>query len=270
MIWLLVAILWGTLKTRGATAQLPQDIFEQENDWTFGQIVPVLLLAVPIFATIIHLTFNWSNPDYSDRPHHCMPSFEICRSYPFATHSSELPKDLTATYTSRTRWLWPSLVGLFVSTTYFTHEAFSQNFDFGQGLKADGSLVDVWFTRYGLLWYMTLGLPCTLSNAVAIGLALDAWFESPSKLVTLFKIAVYQLFVIFLAVAYAVAWFFLVYLGYQSYLFEGLSMSDNVVDKIFLHILTCMLMAFLYYGFYLVVAFSVPVSIRKGTQDSIC
>ncbi|KAL2283721.1 hypothetical protein FJTKL_09763 [Diaporthe vaccinii] len=182
LIWLLVAILWGTLKTRVATAQLPQDMFEQENDWTFGQIVPVLLLAVPIFATIIHLTFNWSNPDYSDRPHHCMPSFEICRSYPFATHSSELPEDLTATYTSRTRWLWPSLVGLFVSTTYFTHEAFSQNFDFDQGLKADGSLVDVWITRYGLLWYMILGLPRTLSNTVAIGLALDAWFESRSKL----------------------------------------------------------------------------------------
>lgn len=264
VIWLLVAILWGTLKTRGATAQLPQDIFEQENDWTFGQIVPVLLLAVPIFATIIHLASNWSNPDCSNRHHHGISSIEIRRPYPFAIQSSELPEGLTAAYTSRTRWLWPSLVGLFVSTTYFTHEAFSQNFDFGQGLKADGSLVDVWFTQYGLFWYMVLGLPCTLSNAVAIGLALDAWFESPSKLVTLFKIAVYQLFVIFLAVAYAVAWFFLVYLGYQSYLFEGLSMSDNVAEKIFLHILTCILMALLYYGFYLVVAFSVNVSSDTG------
>lgn len=255
---------------RGATAQLPQDIFEQENDWTFGQIVPVLLLAVPIFATIIHLASNDSNPDSVDRHHHGISSTDTCRPYPFATQGSELPKTLTATYTCHAHWLWPSLVGLLVSTAYFTYEAFSHNFDFAKGLKADGSLVDVWFTRFGLLWYMILGLPGILSNTVAIGLALDAWFESPRKLFTGLKIAIYQLLVVSLASAYAVAWFFLVYLGYQSYLFEGLSMSDNVADKIFLHILTCILMGLLYYSFYLVVALSVRVPIRKETQDSIC
>lgn len=270
VIWLLVAVLWGTFKIRGATAQLPQDIFAKENDWTFGQIVPVLLLVVPMFATIINFASDEINPECLDQDGHGISSVGMSRAYPFATHSSELPDTLTATYTSRARWLWPSLVGLLLSTTYFTYEVFSQNFDFAKGLEAHGSLVEVWVTRFGLLWYMILGLPCTLSNTVAIGLALDAWFESPRKLVTRTKIATYQILVIFLAVAYSVAWLFLVYFGFQSYLFPGLYVSDNFVDKIFLHIFTCMLVAILYYGLYFVVAFSVRVPIRKGTQHGVC
>lgn len=275
VVWVLVAIPWGALKIRGATAQLPRDIFEQENDWTFGQIVPVLLLVVPIFGTIIHLASNGTGSDPSGGHDHETPgagahgAHGARKPYPFATQNSELHEILTDDYSSRARWLWPSLGGLFLSAAYFTYEAFSHNFGFAKGPEAYGSLVEVWFTRMGLLWYIIFGLPCILSNTVAIGLALDAWFESPSKLATRAKIAAYQVLAILMATAYAVAWLFLVYFGFQSYLFKGLYVSDKFVDKIGLHVLTCMIMALLYYGFYLLVAFSVRLSVWKGTQDSI-
>lgn len=98
VIWILFAIVWGGFKIIGATAQLPRDIFEQENQWTFGLIVPVLLLAVPIFGTIIHLASNWTASDPSDGHDHDTPNAVESgprKPYPFTTQSSELPEPLT-------------------------------------------------------------------------------------------------------------------------------------------------------------------------------
>lgn len=173
--------MWGGFKIIGATAQLPQDIFEQENQWTFGQIVPVLLLAVPIFGTIIHLASSSTVSDPSDGQDNETPEAVASgahKPYPFTTQSSELPESLTDAYSSRALWLWPSLVGFFLSTAYFAFEVFSNNFGITRGMRPYGSLVEVWFTHLGLLWYIIFGLPFMLSNTVAIGLALDAWLEA--------------------------------------------------------------------------------------------
>lgn len=270
IIWSLVAVLWGTLKIRDATAQVPQYIFEQENNWTFGQIVPALLLAIPIFSTIIQFASNWTVSEYSD----CLDlhglsarDFRFTKPYPFATQISELPGLLTDVYTSHASWLWPSLVGMLVPALYFTFEAFSHNFGPATGMKPFDSLVEVWFTQFGLLWYMFLGTPCVYSSILAIGLALDSWFESPSKLVTRCKSFLYLVLVIFMGLAYAASWLCLVYFGFQSHLFEGLYMSDSAFDKIFLHIVTCVVIAFLYYVFYLCVAIPVEVWRRKEVQN---
>lgn len=258
-IWILLAVVWGGFKVIGATAQLPQDIFEQENQWTFGQIVPVLLLVVPIFGTIIHLASSSTVSDPSDGQDDETPDAVASgahKPYPFATQTSELPETLTDAYSSRARWLWPSLVGFFLSTAYFAFEVFSNNFGITRGLKPYGSLVEVWFTHLGLLWYIIFGLPFMLSNTVAIGLALDAWLERPSKFVTRARTFLYLFLVTIMAVGSMSAWLWLVFLNYQSYLFEGLHMSDNTTDWILLHIIRCLLMNFLYYIFYLFMAFT--------------
>lgn len=260
VIWILLAIVWGGFKIIGATAQLPRDIFEQENQWTFGQIVPVLLLAVPIFGTIIHLASNTTASDPSDGHEHetANPVASGARKpYPFTAQNSELPETLTDAYSFRALWLWPSLVGFFLSTAYFAFEVFSNNFGITRGMRPYGSLVEVWFTHLGLLWYIIFGLPCLLSNTVAIGLALDAWLERPSKFVTRARTFVYLFLVTLMALGSVSAWLWLVFLNYQSYLFEGLHMSDNITDWILLHIIRCLLMNFLYYIFYLLIAFTV-------------
>lgn len=261
-----MAMLWGSLKILGATAQLPRDIFEQENDWTFGQLVPVLLLAVPIFGTIVHLASSGTASGPSDEADHDTPvvgASAARKPYPFATQSSELPETLTGAYTSCARWLWPSVVGLFLSTAYFMYEAMSHSFGLANGMNPYGSLVEAWFTQFGLFWYMVLGLPCMFSNLVAIGLTLDAWFERPGKLVTRAKIFLYLFLVGLLTLAYVGLWLWLVFFGFESYIFEDLHISDKAADRIFLHIITCIFMDLMYYVFYLFVAFSVQIWTRR-------
>lgn len=274
MIWLLVAVIWGTFRVRGATAQLPQEIFEQENAWTFGQIVPVLLLAVPIFATVIQFASDRNN-NPGDQPRHDQPrgapgAAGARKPYPFGTQTRDLPGALAGGYGPRSRWLWPSLAGLFVSAVCFTFQAFSHNFDFVQGLRPSESLVDVWFTRFGLLWYILLGLPCVFCSAVAIGLALDRWLGGPGGLAAGLKVVLYQLLVLSLVASFAGSWVVLVYYEFQAYLFEDLFMSEKAGDKILMHIITCISMVFLYYGVYLFVASSVSVFTRKEVNDSAC
>lgn len=133
-----------------------------------------------------------------------------------------------------------------------------------------GSLVEVWFTRCGLFWYMVFGVPCILSNTVAIGLALDAWMERQGKLMTEVKVSLYLFLVFLLALANACFWLFFVYFGFQSDLFKDLRMSDNVVDKILKHIITCVLADILAYVFYLFVAFPAQVWGQMGVPESIC
>jgi hypothetical protein len=137
-------------------------------------------------------------------------------------------------------------------------------------MESYGSLVDVYFIHFWLLWYIVLGLPCIFSNMIATGLALDLWFKSPSKLVTRTKTCLYLFMVVFQAMTYAISWLCLVFLDFQSYLFENLDMSDKVIERVFLHICTCVLLVPVYYIFYLLVAIPVQVCARKGGRNSIC
>jgi hypothetical protein len=49
MFWLLVSAIWGTIKLFMTRASANVD----ENDWTFGQILPAFLLLGPVATTII-------------------------------------------------------------------------------------------------------------------------------------------------------------------------------------------------------------------------
>ncbi|ORY63335.1 uncharacterized protein BCR38DRAFT_524914 [Pseudomassariella vexata] len=51
--WLVIAMLWGTIKlvkARNVLFYEVPDIFHEENEWTFGQIIPVLLLVDPLIS----------------------------------------------------------------------------------------------------------------------------------------------------------------------------------------------------------------------------
>lgn len=56
---LVVITIWGTYKLLHAQMSLPggKEILENEDQWTFGQIIPILLLIVPI-ATIVATIFD--------------------------------------------------------------------------------------------------------------------------------------------------------------------------------------------------------------------
>lgn len=57
--WVLVLVAWGTtrlLVTRGSVN--PRDSIDQRETWTFGQILPVLLLIAPIWSLVTAFAFD--------------------------------------------------------------------------------------------------------------------------------------------------------------------------------------------------------------------
>ncbi|KAL9056655.1 MAG: hypothetical protein Q9162_002826 [Coniocarpon cinnabarinum] len=60
-IWVLLLLLvWGTLEiavVRHKSKTLP-DVHDEENEWGFGQVLPILLLAAPVVAAVNHFFRN--------------------------------------------------------------------------------------------------------------------------------------------------------------------------------------------------------------------
>ncbi|KAL3467198.1 hypothetical protein BJX64DRAFT_192287 [Aspergillus heterothallicus] len=59
LLWLLIALIWGTLRLTfdrielsRSRASLTSDGESQDNSWTFGQMVPVILLLMPLMHTV--------------------------------------------------------------------------------------------------------------------------------------------------------------------------------------------------------------------------
>ena len=60
-LWLLgVGLIWGTMQLLQPRKHLPFDVRKQEDSWGFGQILPVLLLALPLLAVGEHFYGNAS------------------------------------------------------------------------------------------------------------------------------------------------------------------------------------------------------------------
>lgn len=53
VLWLMFVLVWGTIKVAGARNFMIKDyqsVVEEKNQWTFGQVMSVLLLASPVFS----------------------------------------------------------------------------------------------------------------------------------------------------------------------------------------------------------------------------
>ena len=61
--WLVVALAWGTIAVLRDRNNLPYDqdeatqILSEQNSWSFGQIVPVVLLFLP-FLTLVEVSYG--------------------------------------------------------------------------------------------------------------------------------------------------------------------------------------------------------------------
>ena len=51
-MWVFVSLSWGTLLVFTARAKAPSQIRKDENSWGFGQIIPLLLLILPLIAVL--------------------------------------------------------------------------------------------------------------------------------------------------------------------------------------------------------------------------
>ncbi|KAF0323547.1 hypothetical protein GQ607_009228, partial [Colletotrichum asianum] len=69
VFWLFVILLWGTVKVlaaRNTIRSKSPEVALEEEQWTFGQILPVFLLLGPLFAMVgifaSNMTKTTSNP----------------------------------------------------------------------------------------------------------------------------------------------------------------------------------------------------------------
>ncbi|OTA92384.1 hypothetical protein M434DRAFT_387396 [Hypoxylon sp. CO27-5] len=133
LYWLVVAMIWGTrgianIRRNLETRNRLSDVLNEENQWTFGQILPVLLLVAPLFATVSlffsnatkkeleprHRSSYGTNRSMGSTAAQCRgntsrnkpaskPITETPRGkdYPFDTTNSALANELALKYTNR-------------------------------------------------------------------------------------------------------------------------------------------------------------------------
>lgn len=262
-------MIWGTFKITGTRNTLPKEILEEENAWTFGQIVPVLLLAMPLFSMVSQLIPNEATT-ISTTGHEVSFSTDVPRRppYPFSTQHSELSSIITGNYTYETYWLRPCIVCLLLAILCFIVDAFCLSFNIFYGMGPSISLVEVWFTSFGLLWYITLFLPCAFANLISLGLALDSWLGTPTKLKVRTKLSLYRMLVMGLAASYAVIWFFSVQAGLlRNLVFSQLSVYmdlDPHSHYILPIIVICLILDLALHVFYMLIVVPLQLLGRKG------
>lgn len=269
-MWLFTAMIWGTFKITGTRNTLPKTILQEENAWTFGQIIPVLLLAMPLFSMVIQLIPNGATVT-STTGHESNLLADVPRRppYPFSTRHSELPSIITGNYTCKTYWLWPNIACLFLATACFILDAFCMSFNIIGGMGPYISLVEIWFTEFGLVWHIILILPCAFANIISIGLALDSWLGNSTKLEVRTKLSLYQILVMGLAASYVVVWFFFIRVsGLRDVLFPAMLGNMGTYDRtayILPTIVTCLVVDLALYVLYLLTVVPLQLLGRKGS-----
>lgn len=199
--WLGVVLVWGTFRLIGARnfANIPQAVVDDENQWTFGQLLPVLLLLSPVFNTFglfLAKTHHVPRPQAADTEE--MGSVN-------ASHPSlaEPPKDLTRplarsqisrlatmdvaprSWTDRdyysAPWM-PACVGAVCSACFYLPGiAAGYLFSIAGNLRPQYTPFRFWVIDFGGLWFATIGLPLSTCFSIMAGIGLQRWFTSPSK-----------------------------------------------------------------------------------------
>lgn len=261
-------MIWGTFKITGTRNSLAKEILEEENAWTFGQIIPVLLLVMPLFSMVSQLIPNGATTtSTTGQEVSLLTNVPRRPPYPFSTQHSELPSSITGNYTYKTYWLWPSIVCLFLAILCFVVDAFCLSFNIFGGLGPSISLVEVWFTSFGLLWYILFFLPCAFANVISLGLALDVWLGNPTKLKVRTKLSLYRMLIMGLAMSYVVIWFFLVQAGLlrdvfsQLFIYIGLDLQSTYIVTA---IVICLILDLALYISYLLTVVPLQLLGRKG------
>lgn len=265
-------MIWGTFKITGTRNTLPKEILEDENAWTFGQIIPVLLLAMPVFSMVSQLIPNTATTTSTTRDEvSLLTDAPRTPPYPFSTQHSEFSSIITGNYTYKTHWLGPSIVCLFLGILGFVVVAFCMSFNIIYGMGPSISLVETWFTKVGVLWYIIFFLPCAFAHIISLGLALDSWLGSPTKLKVRTKVSLYRMLVMGPAVSYGIIWYFLLVEGGRLWwlVFSQLSVymdADSQSFYILLVIVICLILDLALYVFYLLTVVPLKLLRRKGCR----
>lgn len=196
-----VVLIWGTFRLQGARdfSGMRPEVVDDENQWTFGQLLPVLLLLSPIFNTFSLFLV---------KIHHLPPprnieTMEMGPTDAFSNSPDEPPKDITRplarsqisrlatmdvapqSWTGRDYYsaAWaPSCVGSVCLACFYTPGlAAGHLFSMAYHMRPQFTLLRFWVLDFGGLWSVILGVPMSTTFCIMLGLGLQKWFESSQK-----------------------------------------------------------------------------------------
>ncbi|KXJ94994.1 hypothetical protein Micbo1qcDRAFT_200450 [Microdochium bolleyi] len=249
--WLLASVVWGTLKIFNSRKFVSREIREAESQWTFGQLLPVLLLLAAVFTAL-----NTAVSVYTEsgipralgqaecagaassigtgtgtawKPQQAsalllgqVTEIEVhgsdsSVSTAAATGTENAAQDAAAGYDLySTEWLLPCLAAEIAVVAYIVTQGFIT-------LGVGTSFVEGWI-QYGMLTFVLLGVPLASTLSLSVTLALDPLFNafrrSRSRSRSRRRLRVLQLSLFLLSALYYI-FYALVYLHWFYGPFEG-------------------------------------------------
>lgn len=190
-------------------------VVEQESAWTFGQILPVLLLIAPLFSVFGLFLARSTWADNSKRDDHdetivlgqlneSTASSSSCLQGPESAEDAKKDKETPIKVRCRTAtnisslyepssywidrdyyqapWIGGSIVCLCASIITLTTTAAGLLYSFSSDLSPFYSLARFWYSEYGAVFYMVVGIPSATTFCILLGLTLDPWFRTIPKL----------------------------------------------------------------------------------------
>ncbi|KAK7957878.1 hypothetical protein PG988_012726 [Apiospora saccharicola] len=190
--WLICLVLWGTFNLLSSRESIPQDIVLEESQWTFGQILPVLLLGGPFVAISSNIASEWHNSQALEgnseqsalnTPHsegtalemQNMDTHEAQRRISRSPESEGLSFWLDRDSFLRSPWIPICLVMPCLLVLGFTIALLSQIFNLVYKWKPEISLLSVWITEVGLLFTLLVEYLAACMATVILGLRLNTW-----------------------------------------------------------------------------------------------
>lgn len=189
LYWLLVLLLWGTLRLYIARSGIQIDRSSlEDNQWGFGQTLAALLLIAPIWSMVVEFTDHeslhphlqesreYSNIDHSRSdssggpPHQVDPFIQPANQ---ARNNILTPPFTTQHYYQTTSWLVCCFFMAYSSILIITITQFVSV------LVDQSSLGAFWVTGYGALFLVVLGYPCAYYINILYGLWMDNWLGGP-------------------------------------------------------------------------------------------
>jgi hypothetical protein len=187
LYWLLVLLLWGTLKLYSARS----DIFMANANiqWTFGQMLSALLLIAPVWSMAV----GFANDKKTQLPIHESLSLHGPRQDGFNTASledepaSNVYADMehrTLAYDFNTRDYYQT-APWFVCCTFMACSTilYQTTFQFFSVLTGEQTLLEYWITESGVLFFFLLAYSGSHQATILYGLWMDHWlYRSPERI----------------------------------------------------------------------------------------
>ncbi|KJZ76116.1 hypothetical protein HIM_04572 [Hirsutella minnesotensis 3608] len=187
-------------------------VLEDEREWGYGQILPLLLLVSPLLSFASTLVseskkqlmgdstnvemINLADGSLNETRRQDTFTKPVYRgtSHLLSVNSDEItsttvPEWLERDYYKTALWIRPCLIAFFCNICFLTLLVAMQMYGMGMSLaeanrilRANGGITRLWLTSSGFFVEICMGIPLSCAAVFSMGLALEPWFQNRRKL----------------------------------------------------------------------------------------